>query len=133
MTGLDTNILIRYLTLDDTKQAELAIREIEAAAESGEKLGIQPLVLCELVWVLESAYSLAKSEILTTLERILATGQFEVARKEVIWAALDDYRRGRADFADYYLGRENEISGASVTLTFDKALRDTPRFRVLVP
>lgn len=35
------------------------------------------------------------------------------------------------DFLDYYLGRANERDGASQTLTFDKALKGSPRFRVL--
>ncbi len=131
MKGLDTNVLVRYLTLDDRKQAALAIREIESAAAAEERILIHPLVLCELVWVLESAYGFGKHEILAALERILATAQFEIAEKDLIWAALDDFRRGKADFSDYYVGRANDKRGATVTVTFDKALKDTPHFRVL--
>lgn len=132
MKGLDTNVLLRYLTLDDRKQAALAIREVEAAAAAGERMLIQPVVLCELVWVLESAYGFARPNILSVLERILRTAQFEIAQKDILWAALEDYRRGKADFSDHYLGRMNERHGASVTLTFDKALKGDPHFRVLV-
>ena len=131
MTGLDTNVLVHYLTLDDKHQASDAAREIEAAAAAGERMLIQPLVLCELVWVLESAYCFGKPEILTILERILVTAQFEFAQKDTVWAALGDYRRGKGDFSDYYLGRANERNGASLTLTFDKALKDETRFRLL--
>ena len=131
MTGLDTNVLLRYLTLDDKEQASVAAREIEAAAAAGERMLIQPLVLCELAWVLESAYRFGKPEILTILERILVTAQFEIAQKDTVWAALGDYRRGRGDFSDYYVGRANEKHGAPFTLTFDKALKDEPRFRLL--
>jgi predicted nucleic-acid-binding protein len=94
MRGLDTNVLIRYLTLDDKQQAALAAREIDAAAAAGERMLIQSLVLCEMVWVLQSAYRFAKHEILTTLERILMTAQFEIAQKDIVWAALGDYRHG---------------------------------------
>ena len=131
MTGLDTNVLLRYLTLDDKEQASVAAREIEAAAAAGERMLIQPLVLCELVWVLESAYRFGKPEILTILERVLVTAQFEIAQKDTGWAALGDYRRGRGDFSDYYVGRANEKHGAPLTLTFDKALKGEPRFRQL--
>jgi predicted nucleic-acid-binding protein len=131
MRGLDTNVLLRYLTLDDKEQAALAAREIEAAAAAGERMLIQPLVLCEMVWVLESAYRFGKREILTILERILMTAQFEIAQKDIVWAALGDYRRGKADFSGYYIGRANEKLGASLTLTFDKALKGEPRFRLL--
>jgi predicted nucleic-acid-binding protein len=92
---------------------------------------IQPLVLCEMVWVLETAYRFGKPDILTTLERILTTAQFEIAQKDIVWAALGDYRDGKGDFSDYYLGRANEKHGAALTLTFDKALKGDPRFRLL--
>ena len=131
MKGLDTNVLLRYLTLDDKEQAALAAREIDAAAAAGERMLIQPLVLCEMVWVLESAYRFGKHEILTILERILMTAQFEIAQKDIVWAALGDYRHGKADFSDYYVGRANEKHGAPLTLTFDKALKGEPRFRLL--
>jgi predicted nucleic-acid-binding protein len=131
MKGLDTNVLVRYLTQDDPKQSVLATREIEGAAARGEKLLLQPLVLCEMVWVLESAYHLPKADILKALERILRTAQFELADKEILWMALNDYRPGKGDFSDYYLGRVNQKDGAEKTLTFDRALKDEPRFQVL--
>lgn len=132
MKGLDTNVLVRYLTQDDPRQAAIAAQAIEQAAAKGEKMLIQPLVLCELVWVLESAYEFAKAEIVNILEQIVRTREFEVAEKDGIWQALEDYRTGRADFSDYYLGRANERDGAAQTLTFDTALKGSSRFRVLV-
>ncbi|MBI5966289.1 MAG: type II toxin-antitoxin system VapC family toxin [Deltaproteobacteria bacterium] len=132
MKGLDTNVLVRYLTQDDPKQAQLATKEIEVAAAEGEKLVIQPLVLCELVWVMENAYGYNKPEILIALDQIMRTAQFEVPEKEVVWQALNEYRKDKGDFSDYYLGRINEKVGAEITLTFDKSLRGNKRFRVLL-
>ena len=131
MKALDTNVLVRYLAQDEPKQAAIAVEEIEGAAAKGEKMLIQPLVLCELVWVLETAYGFGKAEILAVLEQIVRTRQFEVADKDTVWHALGEYRGGKADFSDYYLGRANERDGATQTLTFDKALKGSPRFRVL--
>lgn len=131
MTGIDTNVLVRYLTQDDRKQAEAAANILEGAAAKGNRILIQPLVLCELVWVLESAYGFPKSDLLRALEGILRTAQFEVAEKDTAWQALSDYRRGKGDFSDYYLGRANEKAGAATTLTFDKTLKGSPRFQVL--
>ena len=131
MKGLDTNVLVRYLTQDDPKQSAWATREIEGAAARGEKFFLQPMVLCELVWVLESAYHLPKPDILKVLERILRTAQFEMAEKEVLWLALADYRPGKGDFSDYHLGRANQRDGAEMTLTFDRALKEDPRLQVL--
>lgn len=131
MKALDTNVLVRYLTRDDEKQAAAAKRVIHEAASSGEPLLLQPIVLVELVWVLARRYEAARAEIAVALEEILVTGQFEVHDKKTLWQALDDYRSGKGDFADYYIGRANESAGAETTLTFDKALRADPRFRVI--
>lgn len=129
--GLDTNVLVRYLTQDDEGQAEVAAKTIEGAAAKGEEMLIQPIILCELVWVLESAYDFPKTDLLRALEGILRIAQFEIAEKDTVWQALSDYRQGKGDFSDYYLGRANEKAGAANTLTFDKTLKGLPRFQVL--
>lgn len=131
MKGLDTNVLVRYMTEDDPRQAAAAAREIEGAGRKGDKLVVQPLVLCELAWVLESAYGVGKKELLEVFERILRTAQFEIPGKDLVWRSLADYRAGKGDFSDHLLGRMNEDEGAPVTITFDKALRGSPRFHVL--
>ena len=132
MKGLDTNVLVRYLTQDDLQQARIAAGEIEGAAKRDEKLLLRPLVLCELVWVLESAYGFGKAEIVRALDLMMRTAQFEISEKEAIWHALDEYRRGKGDFSDYYLGIANKQEGAEVTLTFDKALKGSGYFKVLI-
>ena len=131
MTGLDTNVLVRYLTQDEPAQARKAAAVIEEAATKGEKLLIHPVVLCELVWVLETAYGYGRSDVATTLDRILRTAQFEVSDKEIVWSAWADYRSGKADFADYLIGRANGRLGAAHTVTFDQALKGNRQFRVL--
>jgi predicted nucleic-acid-binding protein len=131
MKGLDTNVLVRYLTQDDPKQAAIATRVIEEAAAKEEKILLQPLVFCELVWVLETAYGFPKKDMVTVLERILRTAEFEISEKDLIWLALADYRSGKGDFSDYYLGRANERGGAKVTLSFDTALKGESRFQIL--
>jgi predicted nucleic-acid-binding protein len=129
--GLDTNVLVRYLTEDDPRQAAAAVKEIEGTGKKDEKRIVQPLVLCELAWVLESAYGVGKKELLDVFERILRTAQFEIPGKDLVWRSLADYRAGKGDFSDHLLGRLNEDAGASVTITCDRALRGNPRFHVL--
>ena len=132
MKGLDTNILVRYLTEDDPRQAAAAVKEIEGTGKKDEKRIVQPLVLCELAWVLDTAYGVGKKELLDVFERILRTAQFEIPGKDLVWRSLADYRAGKGDFSDHLLGRLNEDAGASVTITFDRALRGNPRFHVLM-
>jgi predicted nucleic-acid-binding protein len=127
VTGLDTNVLLRYLLRDEPAQAARAERELER----DDRFIVDGIVLCEIVWVLDSGYGLSREEIIRALERILATAQFEIADKDLALAALDDFRRSTADFSDCLIGRRNRAAGARETVTFDRSLRHLDGFRLL--
>ncbi len=73
MIGLDTNVVVRYLTQDDPVQAARATEAIEDAADRDDRLFLSGAVLCELVWVLESAYGYERAEVTEVVERVLRT------------------------------------------------------------
>ena len=127
MTGLDTNVLVRYLVRDEPTQAARATRELER----DERFLIDGIVLCELVWVLETGYGFSRRDIAATLEKILATAQFEIESKDLALAALADFRQSTADFSDRFLGRRNRAAGATATVTFDRGLGRLDGFRLL--
>jgi predicted nucleic-acid-binding protein len=131
MTGLDTNVLVRYLVQDDVSQAKAADTVIEGAAGRGERLFLASITLCELVWVLESAYGYGRTEIVPTLEQITRTADFELEHAEYVRAALVLYRDTTADFADALVGEINLAAGCDTTITFDKGLKRLARFRVI--
>ena len=127
MTGLDTNVLLRYLLVDDAAQAARAAR----ALERDDRFLIDGIVLCELVWVLETGYGISRMDIAAALDRILATAQFEIESKDLVHAALADFRRSAADFSDCLIGRRNLGAGAAETVTFDRSLKGLDGFRLL--
>ncbi len=131
MLGLDTNLLIRYLVRDDALQFGRAKAEIEAAANRDEPLMINAVVLCEVVWVLGSAYEYSRAEIADAIERILATAQFVVEWSDQARQALQDCRTTKAGFTDAFIGRINSSLGAGPTMTFDRDLAPLSTFRVL--
>ncbi len=131
MIGLDTNVLIRYLTQDDRGQARRANSFIHEAVAGGERLFVDIVVLYELVWVLTGAYGFGRDSVADTLESILETAQLEIGAKDLARLALADYREGKADFADYLIGRSCQEAGCAVTATFDRRLRGNAMFRVL--
>jgi len=131
MRGLDTNVLVRYLVGDDEKQAQKAFACIRVIAESGKSCFISSIVLCELVWVLESAYDYEKREIGNVLDKLLITKQFEIENKDIVRQAIHDYKAGDGDIADYFIGRFNQDKGCDITYTFDRALKGCPLFSVL--
>lgn len=121
MIGLDTNLLVRYLTQDDAAQSKQAARIIDAAIEADEDLYLNHIVVCELTWVLSRAYKYAKDELLGVLEKILAAGQFAFEDKDSLWRALEAFRRSSADFADCLIGVKNSTAGCRTTVTLDRA------------
>jgi predicted nucleic-acid-binding protein len=129
--GLDTNVLVRYLTQDDAGQARKASGLIAETAANGDRCFLGTLVLCELVWVLRGAYGIEKTTIVGVLERLLATAQFTIDEKDVVRRALDDYREGKGDFADYLIGWHGREAGCRATATFDRRLKGSALFQVL--
>ncbi len=124
MIGVDTNILVRYLTQDDEKQANIVNRFIAHQYEHQTgSIFINNIVICELIWVLERGYKYSKKEIISVVRIILSTAEFTFEQAEILWLSLNDYEKYNTDFSDILLGKINKISGCDSTISFDsKAL-----------
>lgn len=131
MIAIDTNVLIRYLVQDDPVQAKKASETLETAHHKKEKCFLSNIVLCETVWVLESAYDFDKKEVLLVLEKILKVDLFLFENKDVLRKAIDHYTQAPADFSDYLIGLQGKEEGAETTFTFDKSLKDADDFTLL--
>ncbi len=131
MIGLDTNILVRYLVQDERRQSARATAFIRAAALRKESFFVNDIVLCELVWVLQSAYSYSKEVISDVLEKLLLAEHFEIEDRDTVWTALAFYRDRQGDFADYLILCKNLACGCDRTMTFDRSLRNQPAFEQL--
>jgi predicted nucleic-acid-binding protein len=131
MIGLDTNCLVRYFLHDDMAQLKVVRARIGEGLQAGETFYVNHVVLCELAWVLASAYGLTKADIEPVLEAILSAAQFTVEDKDVVLRALGDYRNSRADFADCLIGRKNATAGCNSTITFDKGTKTLATYELL--
>lgn len=128
MIGLDTNVLVRYITRDDEQQWQKAVEIME----SGQKCFISNIVLCELVWVLRSkSYQFGKDEILKTLEVMMQSASLEYENRTAVYQALQHYKQGRGDFSDYLIGAIALSLDYQETVTFDKKLRGEKGFKFL--
>ncbi|MBI4998351.1 MAG: type II toxin-antitoxin system VapC family toxin [Rhodocyclales bacterium] len=131
MIGLDTNVLVRYVTQDDPIQSALANNFIEEHL-SGERPGIiGHVVLCEVGWVLARAYRYSREQVADTLNALLTCREFQVESPDLAILALQDFRRGNADFSDYLLARTHQRLGAEFTVTFDRKAVDGEQFKLL--
>ena len=120
MIGLDTNILVRYIVQDDESQAAVATRLIERECKPDSPGWVDAVVLCELVWVLESAYDYNRATVAEVLRTLLTSAELRVEMPELARAALRAYQNGSADYADCLIGLRNQQAGCAVTCTFDK-------------
>jgi predicted nucleic-acid-binding protein len=128
LIGLDTNVVVRYLTRDDEAQWQKAVEIINQS----ESCLICNVVLWEIVWVLKSkAYKYSQAEIMRTLELMLQSPKFEFENKSVIYQAINFTKQGKADFADYLIGAINHHHGCMNTVTLDRKLKLTKKFEVL--
>lgn len=127
MTGLDTNVLVRFLAQDDAKQAALATRLIEKQLNPTEQGFISLVVVAELCWVLGSLYGATTDELVATLEDFLNTPQFYVEKREVLQAAIGRIKSKvaassrKTGLADALIAEIAASAGCTATMTFDKA------------
>ncbi len=132
MMGLDTNVVVRYLTQDDPRQCKTVNDLLDRAAGSEEPtFRLDTVVLVEIVWVLDSVYGYGRHEISQALTLLLAVRQIDVERRQPAKLALDAFASGSADFADYLIAALDREAGCETTLTFDKTAAKIPGFSLL--
>ncbi len=130
MIGVDTNVLVRYLVNDDVQQSQLAQQFFQNHCTLNAPCYINSIVLCELVWVLESAYRYSSVQIADVLQQLMETQGLAIEHLENAWQALVQYRKG-FDFSDALIALNNQSSGCAVTVTFDKKAARLHRFKEL--
>jgi len=128
MIGIDTNILVRYLTQDDIEQAQVVDQIFNTHATSPNSIFINNIVICELIWVLERGYKYNKEIITKSIKQILSTEEFAFENQELLWLALNQYSLNNLDFSDALIGELNKDFGCAKTLTFDQTAVKSSNF-----
>jgi predicted nucleic-acid-binding protein len=124
MIGLDTNILVRYLTQDHPIQSVKATEIIEQRLSEENPGFVSIVAMVETVWVLDRAYNLAAHEIAAAVERMLQTDVLVVQNEQEVFTAMIALKEGQGSFADAVIAALGARAKCSCTLTFDhKALR----------
>ncbi len=120
MTGLDTNVLVRYLAQDDAAQATRATRLIERELSEREPAFIGLVVLVETCWVLKRLYGATPAELRVTVRDLLDTRQFVIEQRTVVLRAVARLGDGAGDLADALIAEGAAEAGCARTVTFDK-------------
>ncbi len=131
MKGLDTNVLVRYLTLDDPVQSPIAIKFIESDDHLDVPLHVSVIVLCEAVWTLRSRYKYSKTQIIDVLGKLLRTREIAVENESEVIRGIELYRSSTAGFADCLLVALSQAKHVSPTMTFDLNASKLDGFQLL--
>ncbi|MDZ5646504.1 type II toxin-antitoxin system VapC family toxin [Nitrospirillum sp. BR 11828] len=110
----DTNVLVRLIMADDETQNALAT----AAVENASLVAVSIHALCELVWVLDRHYGVARTDIATAIRALIDTSNVVVNRPgaEAGLAMLD----AGGDFADGVVAYEGQWLGGERFVSFDR-------------
>lgn len=130
MIGIDTNVLVRFLTQDDPQQSAQA-----SAFMTGLSINnpghICREVLVELVWVLERAYRLPRTDIAAAIEGLLSAQDVIVEDEMRASIALSRYVAGGAGFSDHMIALANEAAACTVTVSFDRGAATSAGMQLL--
>ena len=124
MLGIDTNVLIRYLTRDNQPLYENERRLIDREVAKGKPVLVSLLVLLQTEWVLRSRYEMAKAEIIAAFSALLDTADLAFEDEPSLETAIYTWKESAVDFADCLIDARNRRLGCRATATFDsKALK----------
>lgn len=116
--GVDTNVLIRYLTYD-VEQSPTATLRLESDCSASNPCYLTQVVIVEAIWVLSSVYQKTKDELIEILERIINNHCFEIQDRESVIHAFENYKKRSIGFTDCLIGVLAQKYGYNKTLTFD--------------
>jgi predicted nucleic-acid-binding protein len=117
MIGLDTNVLLRLGDDQEPGQRDRARALVRSCGASG--CFVNAMVLVEFARTLTRFYKLSRRDAAARIAVILESPEFVVASPEEASRAVERFRDGPADFADYFLAELNASAGCATTATFD--------------
>ncbi len=123
---LDTNILMRYFTRDDEQKAAAALALLRRIEAGTEQVMTSPLVLFEVVFLLERTYKLPKDRVADAVLSVLTLPGVKVANKTLWRVAFQFHLAYAIDFADAYNAAVMQQRGVSEIYTWDKDFDQIP-------
>jgi predicted nucleic-acid-binding protein len=131
MKALDTNILVRFLVQDDINQANKVIQLFTKAEQNNETLYIPLLVILEVIWVLQSAYSVSRQDIVLAISNLLQVPIFEFESQGTLRNFIISANKYSYDLSDILISQSALSATCETTLTFDKKASQFELFTLL--
>jgi predicted nucleic-acid-binding protein len=131
MKALDTNILVRFLVADDESQAGKVHQLFKNTEKNKEELFITLLVIVELIWVLESVYSIARKDIVNAIDDMLQMPIFKFEQQTTLHVFTNMALTNMIDLSDLLISISAKLLKCQTTLTFDKKVSKFEYFSLL--
>lgn len=131
MTGLDTNVLARFILRDDPDQATRADAFIRDACSAADPGWISLVVLCELTWVIGRGYRYPRESVARVLRELRAAPEIVMERADLVDEAIVRYTDGGPGFADHLIAQFHRDAGVTRTVTFDRRASKLPGWELL--
>jgi predicted nucleic-acid-binding protein len=131
MKALDTNILVRFLVADDAKQTKKAHQLFKKTESNKDELFITLLVIIELIWVLESVYSISRKDIINALDDMLQMPIFKFEHQSTLHVFTNTASTNKIDLSDLLISLSAKMLKCETTLTFDKKASKFDYFNLL--
>lgn len=118
MTGLDTNILVRYLEQDDENQFRAVLRLL---IKKGAVYFVSDMVLVETFWVLTNLYQWTALEVVEAYESLLTISNLTFESESRLRVAFRAVKKG-ADPPDELIVAMSRHHGCRDFASFDKGI-----------
>ncbi len=125
MIGLDTNVFVRYLIVDDDKKQHDIARRFMAKRSTDDPAYISLVTLAETVWVLRKRLRYPQEAICGALAKLLFVGEIVFEEHNQLSTLLAAGGTPKADIVDYLITWSGMRKGCDVTMTFDRSAADS--------
>jgi predicted nucleic acid-binding protein len=122
MPFLDSNILLRHLTKDDSERGQACFTLIQEIERGELSVWTSDLVIAEVVFVLanQDTYNLGRETIRDLLLPLIGLPGIKLAHKRLYQRVLELYTTSPIDYIDAYHVALMERLGTTETLSYDR-------------
>lgn len=117
MLGIDTNVLIRFLTLDDEVQTPIAQKVL--ADPRHHPIYLSMLVLAEAYNIMTKVKKHPPAAVLEGYQLLLRSPALKIERPDMVAKAIENAGQTKAGFSDALIALQNAEARCAATATFD--------------
>ncbi len=124
---LDTNVVIRFLTLDKNKKYKKLYAFFESLERGEMRVELKLIVLFQVIFVLKSFYKVPKEHIANGLTDLLKYRGIIIKEKKTVQRALELWCEKNVEIVDCYLIACLEKDTQNLLYSYD---RDFDKFKI---